>query len=105
MSDPTIVSDGVMIGGQNGYATITSVAITTTAWTLVPTAALKNRNAIAIQNNNAASVYLSFNDTATAYWNLGSGKEISFELKYNVELYAKGSVSGQSVICLEISHK
>lgn len=81
----------------------TIIAVNDTTWTALPSVALLNRNAIAIQNNSDTDIKVNYSDSVVGYTGMTirkNGAERQYDIKDTILLYAK-SESGTVFIDIE----
>jgi len=93
----SIKPSGLNVGGV-----ITEITLNSGSWTALPTTALTNRNAIAIQNNSGIEIKLNYDNLEPTYLGivLADGNERSYDITDSIVIYAKAS-SGTPVIVVE----
>jgi hypothetical protein len=93
----TFTPSGLTTGGR-----ISEVVLNDTGWTPLPSSALPNRNAIAIQNLSGIQIKINYDSSVLTYTGIviASGSERSYDITDDIILYAK-SASGTPTVTVE----
>ena len=98
-------SGSFSVSGLKNGGKVTEVTIDDTSWTALPTSALSNRNAMAIQNYSGQDVKLNYDNAIVGYVGvlLKDGNERFYDISDSIIIYAKSSSSSCTLIVEELS--
>lgn len=88
---------GLSIGGRHS-----EVEVNETTWTLLPAAALSQRNIIAIQNNTGQDIKINYDDQVAGFKGMlvRDQSERAYDVQGSVNIYAKCQ-TGTAVLDIE----
>lgn len=99
--------DGIQTTGLRVAGRVTIVALNSSTWTALPTTALSNRNAVAIQNEDTSiKVKVNYSNSVSGFTGMTifpNGGERQYNISDNIILYAKCESGTVNVTVEELS--
>lgn len=104
----TFLAGGEVSSIPSGLSTaglITTVALSTGAWTALPASALTKRNSLAIQNTTGDQIRLNFSAIAPAGegWIVNPNGEFFIDITDAISIYARAVTGTPTITVMELS--
>ena len=98
----TSATGSFSVSGLNIGGLITEVTLNASTWVALPTSALADRNAIAIENRSGIEIKINYNSGQAGYvgMTIPDGGERQYDISDSIIIYAK-SASGTPLVTIE----